>query len=46
MKAKIDRGINPHDGSRRRLKSTAHKSAKDYDRNKSKKEIKIITNSN
>jgi hypothetical protein len=28
----MDRAMNPHDGSRRRLKSAAHKSTKDYDR--------------
>jgi hypothetical protein len=28
----MDRAMNPHDGSRRRLKSSAHKSLKDYDR--------------
>lgn len=32
-----DRGKNPFDGSRRRLSSTAHKSAKDYDRKENKK---------
>ncbi len=28
----MDRAMNPHDGSGRRLKSSAHKSIKDYDR--------------
>lgn len=28
----MDRGMNPFDGSRRRLKSVAHKSKKDYKR--------------
>lgn len=32
----MDRAMNPHDGSRRRLKSSAHKSLKDYDRKKNK----------
>ena len=31
-KVKIDRGINPFDGSRRRLTTTAHKSKKHYTR--------------
>lgn len=29
---KFDRGINPNDGSRRRLKSDEHKTVKDYKR--------------
>ena len=32
LKVKIDRAINPFDGSRRRLSSTAHKSKKHYSR--------------
>ncbi len=32
----FDRGKNPHDGSRRRLKSEEHKSVKDYKREKLK----------
>jgi len=32
LKVKIDRGINPFDGSRRRLSTTAHKSSKHYTR--------------
>ena len=35
--SKFDRGINPHDGSRRRLKSQVHKSKKDYNREKPNK---------
>ncbi len=35
----MDRGINPHDGSRRRLKSEEHKTVKDYNRQKNKKII-------
>ncbi len=31
-KVKIDRAINPHDGSRRRLKTVEHKSKKHYSR--------------
>ena len=29
---KFDRGMNPNDGSRRRLKSEEHKTTKDYKR--------------
>jgi len=32
LKVKIDRGINPFDGSRRRLSTIAHKSKKHYTR--------------
>jgi len=32
LKVKIDRAINPFDGSRRRLSSSAHKSKKHYSR--------------
>lgn len=35
----MDRAINPHDGSRRRLKSEKLKSIKDYNRQKNKKVI-------
>lgn len=38
---KFDRGINPNDGSRRRLKSEEHKTVKDYKR-LDKTEIKRI----
>lgn len=33
----FDRGRNPHDGSRRRLRSQVHKSPKDYKREKPNK---------
>lgn len=38
----MDRAMNPYDGSRRRLKSAAHKSIKDYDRKKNK-QMKSMT---
>lgn len=36
----FDRGINPHDGSRRRLSSQPHKSPNKYNRKKKHKNIK------
>lgn len=46
MQKKFDRGVNPNDGSRKRLKSEEHKTVKDYKRFSKSDLHKLINNRN